>query len=87
MTRVTATEAARQLSDLLDRVYYRGESFELERNGLVVARIVPAFPAARVRDLSRLFAARTNDPQFAEDLASAQEAMNEPASTEDPWER
>ena len=40
--RVSATEAARNLSDLLNRVRYRGERFTVVRAGEEVAEIVPA---------------------------------------------
>ena len=87
MTRITATEAARQFSDLLNRAFYRREDFELERNGQVVARLVPPRQVARVADLEKLFALRSDDPRFADDLTRSQEAMNTPLSHEDPWER
>jgi len=41
MTRITATEASRNFSDILNRAQYRGESFEVMRAGEVVARIEP----------------------------------------------
>ncbi len=40
--RVSATEAARNLSDLLNRVRYRGERFTVVRSGEEVAEIIPA---------------------------------------------
>jgi len=43
-TRITATELARSLSDILNRARYRGEHFEVVRNGELVATIGP--PAA-----------------------------------------
>ncbi len=42
MTRISATEASRNFSDILNRAQYRGESFEVTRSGEVVARIEPA---------------------------------------------
>jgi prevent-host-death family protein len=39
--KVSATEAARNLSDLLNRVRYRGERFTVVRGGEEVAEIVP----------------------------------------------
>ena len=39
---VTVTEAARNFSDVVNRVFYRGESMDLTRGGTVVARLVPA---------------------------------------------
>ena len=40
--KITATELARSLSDVLSRVYFRGEIFTIERNGRPVARLGPA---------------------------------------------
>lgn len=41
MTKITATEATRNFSDIINRAHYRGESFEVTRGGQVVARIEP----------------------------------------------
>jgi antitoxin (DNA-binding transcriptional repressor) of toxin-antitoxin stability system len=87
MTRMTATEVVRQFSDLLNRTVYRGESFEVERNGQVVARITPAKPVARTSDLLRLLTKRSGDPTFADDLERHQAEINKPVIFEDPWER
>jgi prevent-host-death family protein len=52
--RISATEAARNFSDLLNRVFYRGESAVLIRNGVPVARLVPPEPAtAPAEELAR----------------------------------
>jgi hypothetical protein len=40
-TKITATELARNLSDVLNRALYRRERFRVERNGEVVAIIEP----------------------------------------------
>ncbi len=42
VTRITATELARNLSDILNRVHYRGEEFIVERGGEAIADIGPA---------------------------------------------
>jgi prevent-host-death family protein len=39
---LTVTEAARNFSDVVNKVFYRGESMALTRGGKVVARLVPA---------------------------------------------
>ena len=44
MTRISATEASRNFSDILNRAQHRGESFEVIRGGKIVARIEPARP-------------------------------------------
>ena len=43
--RISATETARRLSELMNRVRYRGESFIVERGGKPVCEILPAQPA------------------------------------------
>ena len=43
-TRVSATEAARRFSDLLNRVRYRGESFIIERGGEAICEVKPSAP-------------------------------------------
>jgi antitoxin (DNA-binding transcriptional repressor) of toxin-antitoxin stability system len=68
---LTATELARNVGDILARVRYRGESFVIERNGRLVARIVPTGPvsAGTVRDgLSAWVAAAGGDSSFGDDL-------------------
>ena len=42
---ISATEATRHFSDLLNRVRYQGQSFDIKRGKEIVARIVPAQPA------------------------------------------
>ena len=56
ITRVSATEAVRTFSDLLNRIRYRGEEFVVERGGEPVCRMAPAAPVKRLtlRDLTSL---------------------------------
>ncbi len=55
--RITATEAARTFSDVVNRVLYRGEDFVVERAGAPVCRIGPLTPSrCTVEELSRLLA-------------------------------
>ena len=55
---ISATEAARSFSEVLNQVQYRDTSFSIERGRKVVARLVsPALPAGLpLADLNRLFA-------------------------------
>ena len=75
MTRITATEASRSFSDILNRAQYRGESFEVVRAGEVVARLEPvARKSLTVGEFRKLWATRKRlDPedavQFEKDLA------------------
>jgi prevent-host-death family protein len=51
---LSVTEAARNFSDLVNRVFYRGESAILIRNGIPVARLVPPEPStASAEELAR----------------------------------
>jgi antitoxin (DNA-binding transcriptional repressor) of toxin-antitoxin stability system len=45
MNRISATNAARNFFDLINRVRYQGASFEIECGNEVIARIIPAMPA------------------------------------------
>ncbi len=44
-SRISATEAVRSFSELMNRVRYRGESFLVERGGKPICEIRPAAPA------------------------------------------
>ena len=57
MEKINVTQAARNLSELLNRVAYQGVSFELMRGGRRIARLVPPGPPKEVRvsDLNALF--------------------------------
>ncbi len=57
MERVSVTQAVRQFSDLINRVFYQGVSVELERGNKVIARISPVSSEStlKVKDLNRLF--------------------------------
>ena len=56
--KISATEAARSFSEVLNQVQYRDTSFSIERGRKVVARLVPpALPAGlALADLNRLIA-------------------------------
>jgi len=83
--RVSATEIARNLGDILNRVRCKGDAFVVERNGKPIARIIPlpAAPHTSVRDaLTAWRAAGAPDPAFAGDLERIGEADRIP---EDAW--
>jgi prevent-host-death family protein len=69
MKDVTATDAARHFSDLLDAVEHAGESFTVTRSGRVVARIVPAEGAAG-RAAKDLLLRHRPDARWRDDLAA-----------------
>lgn len=88
MTTISATEAARNFSEMLNRVRYRGEEFVIVRGGETVARLGPEpgaahRPLANWSDLVALFARRRRDASFADDLEEIQ--RTQPAVGGDPW--
>ncbi len=69
MNRVSATEASRNFSELLNRARYGGESFVVERNGEPVAEIRPVAAGPTLDEfLARLHATEPPDDKFADDM-------------------
>ncbi len=69
--RITAAQAARSFSDILNRVKYRGESFIVERNREPVCRIEPVRRGKRVTtdDFADFWKSLPRpDVKFADDL-------------------
>lgn len=86
-SRISATDAARSFSDLINRVFYRSEEFVVERGGQPVCRIVPAGPPQfTVRDMVELL---KTVPKPDEEYWDILETMNrsQPPMPESPWER
>jgi antitoxin (DNA-binding transcriptional repressor) of toxin-antitoxin stability system len=83
-TRIGATRLARGLGDVLGRIRYRGESFLVERNGVLVARIEPVTPVRlpSLREVVDAWSSVDADSDFAEDLTSVGAAD---APAHDPW--
>ncbi len=83
-TTITATELARNLSDILNRVRYRGERFRVEKNGEAIAVIEPSPRKARTfAELSRRLQGLEWPVGFADDLEKVirdQPPMSEPPS-------
>jgi antitoxin (DNA-binding transcriptional repressor) of toxin-antitoxin stability system len=86
---INATQAARQFSDLLNRVVYQGASFELTRGGRRIARLVLAGLPKRVEvsELNRIFAGipslGDDAESFDRDIADAEAAI---VPDGDPWD-
>jgi len=68
MRRLSATEAARRFSDLLDRVEHDRETFVVERRGRAVASIAPA-AAASGHAVKELLRSQRPDPRWVQELA------------------
>lgn len=86
---ISATDAARSFADLINRVRYQGEEFEIIRGGERVARVTPivaarALTAQEFADLVRNLPPL--DVEFGLELA---DARREDGRREDgaPWER
>ncbi len=85
--RVSATDAARNFSDLLNRVRYRSESFVIERGGTPVAELRPSAPTRFTgSDLQNLM---KSVPKVDGDFLAEIEALSrsQPTVPETPWDR
>ncbi len=74
MRRLSATEAARRFSDLLDAVERTGETVVVERRGRAVASIAPA-PAVSGRAVKDLLRVHKADPAWEHELEELRAAM------------
>ena len=70
---------------MLDRVHFESESFDIVRNGVVVARIVP--PLSKRSTVGDLWAALETvepaDVDFPDDLETVK--REQPPMDDDPW--
>jgi antitoxin (DNA-binding transcriptional repressor) of toxin-antitoxin stability system len=85
--RMSATEASRSFSELLNRVRYRGERFLIERGGVPIAELRPAAPTRFTgRDLVALLRSL---PRVDESFLDAVEAVSrdQPRVPETSWGR
>lgn len=87
---LTATEAARNFSEVLDRVSHKGASYDIRRGREVVARIVPARPAPSRISVPELEVLLQRGPRlsseeagsFEKDVAALRRRLRPPR---DPW--
>ena len=87
-TRITATELARSLSDVLNRVRYKEERFVIVRNGEPVATLAPAGPTTptvgmTLRELVALLKDNPMPEGLADDLEEIQ--ASQPPPPRPPW--
>jgi len=84
--RMSATDAARNFSEILNRVLYRGETFLIERSGEPICEIRPARPIRFTgRDLVALL--KSLPPVDADYLDAVEEVVrSQPRLPESPWE-
>lgn len=81
---ISVTEAARNFSDVINRVYYQGQSYLLTRGGTVVAQLSAAGePMTGAEWLNRWTTRPRLDPDDAalweEELAAAKAGITPPA--------
>lgn len=82
--RISATELARRLGDVLGRIRYRGDSFIVERNGDPVARLgpLPGTTGGSIREGLGAWCGAGADPALADALERVGSADRAP---ENPW--
>lgn len=83
MTTVSARDASRGFSALLDHVEHDGEEYTVVRDGRVVARIVPATARTVADFLTRRASHPPVDESFAADATSASSLLV--VDLGDPW--
>ncbi|TMG71086.1 MAG: type II toxin-antitoxin system Phd/YefM family antitoxin [Chloroflexi bacterium] len=87
--RITATEASRSFSEILDAVEHRDEEFVVERHGRPVAAVTPARGTPTRTTWADVLRALREGPRpdvgFARDLARVRRAR--PPLRRDPWAR
>lgn len=81
MKQLNATEAARQFSEVLDKVESKGETFVVVRHGRAVATIGPALGGTG-RGLKEALHLHRPDSAWAGELRELRDAVG-PAT--DPW--
>jgi antitoxin (DNA-binding transcriptional repressor) of toxin-antitoxin stability system len=81
MREITATEAARGFSALLDALERDGETFVITRAGRPVARIEPAVGTSG-KAVKALLLHYAPDPSWAQELADVRAGLG---SEERPW--
>ena len=85
MKRISATEASRSFSRVLDQAEHGGESFIIERNGRAVAELRPAPTSSTVGDLIEFLRdVPLPDPDFRGDLLEIIDQSSREVAR-DPW--
>lgn len=86
-SRISATDAVRNFSDLLNRVRYRGEEFIIERGGEAVCQIVAAQPVKRTLvDLARILDSSAKpDAEYWNTVEKV--TRSQPKIPKSPWRR
>ena len=84
---ISATQAARTFSDLLNRIHYRGETVVIERGGKPICEISPVKPR-RFTGADLLALLRSLPKPDIDYWDAVEEAtQGKPTIPESPWER
>jgi antitoxin (DNA-binding transcriptional repressor) of toxin-antitoxin stability system len=86
---ISVTEAARNFSDVINRVYYQGESYLLTRGGTVVAQLSAASAPLTGSELLRRWSERPrldaeDAARWEDEFSAAKTAIESPP--EKPWD-
>jgi antitoxin (DNA-binding transcriptional repressor) of toxin-antitoxin stability system len=81
MRQITATEAARQFSEVLDAVEHAGEAFLITRGGRAIATLGPV-AAGNGRALKEALRSNRPDAAWADDIREARRLLT---SRDVPW--
>jgi prevent-host-death family protein len=81
LKQLSATDAARRFSEVLDRIEQRGESVTIVRHGRAVATIGPA-GAGTGKALKEALRAHPPDPDWADELRELREFIG---PVQDRW--
>jgi len=86
-SRISATDAVRSFSELMNRIRYRGESFIVERGGKPICEILPARPPQfSGAELAKLL--RSLPKPDSEYLADLEDLIaKQPTVAESGWQR
>ena len=86
--RVSATDAARRFSDLLNRVHYGEEAFVVERGGRSVCEMRPVYEARRFTGTDLVELLRSVPHPGTEYLEAVEAVVAQQPPAEDPrWRR
>lgn len=85
---ITSTEANRHFSDLLNRVRYQGQSFDIKRGKEIVAKLMPAKPCMLANEFNDfLKSLPVLEGENRQDFQKIiEEIRSHLAETKNPWD-
>ncbi len=85
---ITSTDANRHFSDLLNRVRYQGQSFEIKRGKEIVAKLVPVQPVLLASELQDFLKSLPElDPEDRADFEkTVQDIRSSMSEVRNPWD-